>query len=158
MVTSVEEKEEWNGWDEKERLSCFCDDFLLRNKKEVNKAKLLNLGTYKWAVVIYTFLFEIFHKHLKMLLWWNIHNMKVTILNVQYRGIQYIYSVVQIFPLSICRTFSSSPLKFYTMYMLNASALGNLCSTICLQEFAYYTAWYKRNHTVIVLLCMLYFT
>ena len=64
--------------------------------------------------------------------------MKVTILNVQYRGIQYTYSVVQIFPLSICRTFSSS-LKFCTMYMLDSSALDNLCSTICLQEFAYYT-------------------
>ena len=65
--------------------------------------------------------------------------MKVTILNVQFRGIQYIFNVVQIFPLSICRTFSSSPLKFCTIYMLYSSALGNLCSTVCLKEFAYYS-------------------
>ena len=137
----MEEKEEWNGWDEKERLSCFCDDFLLRNKK-VNKAKLLNLGTYKWAVIIYTFLFEIFHKHLKILLWWNIHNMKVTILTIfacTVNGSKHLLIVVQPLLPSISIIFPT-----HTLWALNTnfsfflpSAPGSHRSALCLYEFDY---------------------
>ena len=85
----------------------------------------------------------------------------LTILSVQFISIKYFHIVIQSSPPSISRTLfislnrNSIPIK---TPFLPSPATGNHRSTFCFYESDYSGTSYKWNHTVLVFLCLAYFT
>lgn len=78
-------------------------------------------------------------------------------LSIQCSGINYIHKVVQLSPLSICRTFHHPEQKLCTHPPLPQPLVTSLLLFISLNLHILDISW-RQNHTGFVLLCLDYFT
>lgn len=92
---------------------CSLDPCAMADDPEFFRLKL-NIAPLKKRLIVETFVC--------MCMCQNVHNIKLTVLtiSVQFYGINYMHTVVQPSPLSICRAFSSSPTE--TLYPLSSNS------------------------------------